>query len=87
MNDRSESAQSDLTQVFCNWAAQEKSPVHSAILNVTFPLGSSSEKSADWHVNKTAKCGEYTQPQYFPSFTFLWVYLLEVLIFISIKSI
>lgn len=63
MNDRSESAHSDLAQVFCNWATQEKFWVHSAILNVTFPVRSSSEKSADWHVNKMAKCGEYTQPQ------------------------
>lgn len=60
MNDRNESAQSDLAQVFCNWAAQEKFWVHSAILNVTFPVGSSREKSADWHVNKTPKCGKYT---------------------------
>lgn len=87
MNGRSESAQHDLAQVFCNWAAQEKFQVHSAILNVTFPVGSSSEKAADWHVNKTPKCGEYTQPQYFLSFTFLWAYLLDVLIFILIKSI
>jgi len=86
MNDRSESAQSDLTQVLCNWAAQEKFQVHSVILNVTFPVGSSSEKSANWHVNTTAKSGEYTQPQYFLSFTFLLAYLLEVLIFITIKN-
>lgn len=60
MNDRSESAQCDLAQVFYNWAAQEKFQVHSAIFNVTFPMGSSSEKSADWYVNKIAKCGECT---------------------------
>lgn len=60
MNDLSESAHSDLAQVFCNWAAQEKFWVHSAILNVTFPAGSSNEKSAYWNVNKTAACGEYT---------------------------
>lgn len=45
MNDRSESSQNDLAQVVCNWAAQKKIWVHSAILNVTFPVGSSSEMS------------------------------------------
>lgn len=45
MNDHSESAQIDLAQVFCNWAAQENFWVHSVVLNVTFPVGSSSEKS------------------------------------------
>lgn len=40
LNDHSESA-----QVFRNWAAQEKFWVHSVVLNVTFPVRNSSEKS------------------------------------------